>query len=427
MWSAYLDSNPLRAAATRTLGRASRRAYYGPFAPLRVRHLGKPALPGSKWVRVSNRVAGISPEEVRLIHLESNRRASAMALPRKRTWLGREVVGEVIEVGAGVRFLRQGDRVAWQLDQCCATYEIEPPCRHCAAGNYALCENRYLTGPEPIGAGWGDEMVLHEHQLFLVPDTMTDEQAALLDPTASALHAVLRHVPAPGSQSLIMGADVSALLVIQCLRAISPNAHITVVPRYNFQVEMATLNGANEVLYPDDGTSGAARLSGARHLKSRFGPDVLLGGFDVVYDTSGTQGSLQRSLQWVRDGGAVVLAGHSYAPAHLDFTPIWHREITVIGALTHGAETIAANAATMDSTPSNLVGTISLAASMIAERRLAPERLITHRFPMREVRQALATARDAERHRALKIILDAREMPTTIPLSVDMLLSESSS
>ena len=89
--------------------------------------------------------------------LEMDPHVAAQAAPRPaRIYLGREVVGEVVEVGPEVQFLRPGDRVAYQSDQCCATREIEPPCRQCAFGSYALCENRYLPGPQATGGGWSD-------------------------------------------------------------------------------------------------------------------------------------------------------------------------------------------------------------------------------------------------------------------------------
>src|SRR5262249_7599610 len=92
MWSAYFDTNPARGVTTRALGVASRRAYYGPFAPLRVRQLGRVSLPEYRWVRVQNTVAGISDDDLHVVHLNSDPRVSPMAVPRSsRVFLGREV------------------------------------------------------------------------------------------------------------------------------------------------------------------------------------------------------------------------------------------------------------------------------------------------------------------------------------------------
>lgn len=415
MWSVYLDTNPVRVGLARALGRASRRAYFGPWAPLRTRQLRTPALPGKRWVRVRNAMAGVSGWEVALALLQTDARVSPMALPRQhRVYLGREVCGEVVDVGSDVRFLRIGDRVAYQLDQCCETREIEPPCQFCAAGNYNLCENRYLPGPGAIGGGWGDEMVVHERQLFLVPDSLSDEQAALIEPAASALHAVLKRQPQPGENVLVIGAGTLGLLTTQTLRAMSPHVVITVLARHPFQVEMATHMGASRILYPEDGAAGVARYTGARHFRRRFGGELLIGGFDAVYDAVGTPSSVQNALRWVRAGGAVVLAGSHLAPMTLDMTPVWHQEVQLIGATGHGTERWPGNApfASWEGVDGGRVSTFALAAALMRERRLTPQRLITHRFPLREVRRAIEVARDKAQHKAIKVLLDIRDVPS---------------
>jgi threonine dehydrogenase-like Zn-dependent dehydrogenase len=426
MWSAYFDTSPARAVTTRVLGFSSRRAYYGPLAPLRTRGLARPQLPDQRWVRVRNIVAGVSRDDLALIHLTTDPRVSHTAAPRPaRIYLGREVVGEVIEVGPGVRFLRENDRVSYQFDKCCATQEIEPPCQHCATGNFGLCENRYLPGPDPVGGGWSDEMVLHERQLFLVPDNLSDEQAALLEPTARALHAVLRQPPPPGAQVLVVGADTDGLLVTQALRALAPNAAVTAQPEYPFQVELATLSGASRILYREDGTPGVARLTGAKHFKTRLGAELLVGGFDVVYDSLGTAASLQNALRWARDGGTVVLVGRQPRVMTVDLTPIWNREISIVGTLAHGAESWPDGIGPANwGVDGGRVSTFSLAAALIRDKRVLPERLITHRFPLREVRRAVATARDYPLHRATKVVLDARATLEPLINNVETLVQE---
>ncbi|HZC06661.1 MAG TPA: alcohol dehydrogenase catalytic domain-containing protein, partial [Ktedonobacterales bacterium] len=265
MYSVYLDLNPARALSVRTLGAASRRIYFSPVAPLRVRRMPTPALPDGGWVRVRNILAGMALDEVeRTITSMASGLAPTAAPQPRRIYLGREVVGEVIEVGPETRFLRVGDRVAYQSGQCCATREIEPPCRQCAMGAYALCENRYLPGPEQVGGGWSDEMVAHERQLFLVPDGMEVEQAALLEPTAAALHAALRYHPQVDDQALVLGAETHGLLLTQALRVMAPMLNITVAPEQGYQVEVATRMGATRILYPEDGVAAMARMTGAK-------------------------------------------------------------------------------------------------------------------------------------------------------------------
>lgn len=425
MWSVYLDTQPLRVNITTLLGRVSRRAYYGPLAPLRTRAMGRPPLPDMRWVRIRNRMAGIGGADLRLVHLEGNSRVAATSAPQPpRVYLGREVVGEVIEVGPATQFLRPGDRVAYQTDQCCATREMEPPCRQCAVGNYAFCEFRYLPGPQPIGGGWSDEMVLHENQVFLVPDSMTDEQAALLEPSAVAVHATMRRLPQPGEKVLVIGAGSIGLLTTQALHALGPEGmHITTVAQHAFQVEMAARMGATHVIYDEDLSAAVVRLTDAQRFAGRRGAELLVGGFDVVYDTVGSATSLQNALRWAHEGGTVVLVGAQARTLALDLTPIWYREVNLIGSWSHGTENApgARGAAALHTTRGGRESTFQLAAQLVRERQITPERLITHRFPLREVRRALETAHEKVDSRAIKVMLDMRD-PTGLDQPLDDLL-----
>jgi len=421
MWSVYLDSNPLRSGATHAIGLVSRRAHYGPLSPLHARQIRQAQLPGTQWVRVRNVRAGISSDDVARVLLRTEGGSAERALPRtRRTYLGREVCGEVTEVGSEVQFLRVGDRVAYQLDQCCATREIEPPCLHCAAGRYNLCENRYQPGPQAIGGGWGDEMIVHERQLFLVPDALSNEQAALLEPSATALHAVLRHAPQPRDNVLVIGAGTLGLLTIQAIRALSPHSSIIVEAEYPFQIEVANAMGASQVLSPGDGSAGVAKYTQAKRYK-RGRSELVIGGFDAVYDTIGTEGSVQNALRWVRGGGTIVLAGSHVSQLHLDLTPVWRQEIRVLGAYDHSTEYWPGNTvlAGWEAESGGRVSTFQLAAALMRERKLTPERLVTHRFALADVRHAIRVASDVQEHKSLKVLLDIHDAPVIPPHALD--------
>jgi threonine dehydrogenase-like Zn-dependent dehydrogenase len=280
-------------------------------------------------------------------------------------------------------------------------------------GAYALCENRYLPGSEQIGGGWGDEMVVHERQLFLVPDGMQAEQAALLEPTAVALHAALRYQPQVDDQALVLGAETHGMLISQALRVLSPLLNITVAPEQSYQVEVATRMGATRILYPEDGVAAIARMTGAKLYRGQIGAELLVGGFDVVYDTLGTEQSLRQALAWAREGGVVVLAARSLHWMRLDMSAVWNREVTLLGAYTHGAESWPGgdDSFSIGGSTGGRASTFALASEMLREQRLTPERLVTHRFPLSEVKTAITTVRDRVEHRAIKVLLDIQDIP----------------
>src|SRR5579862_5369305 len=84
MLSAYLDMTPLRTGTTRLLGGVSRRAYFGPLAPFRLTQLGRARLPGPRWVRVRNTLAGIADEDVARVCMQVDPRVSVQAAPQPR-------------------------------------------------------------------------------------------------------------------------------------------------------------------------------------------------------------------------------------------------------------------------------------------------------------------------------------------------------
>ncbi len=408
MWTSIIDLSPRRVILTNLLGRFWRGAYFSSFAPLQVQNVPRQALPGTQWVRVRNRLAGICGSDLHLVAADGDVRIAPAALPgHAHTYLGHEVVGEVIEIGDDVQRLQVGDRVVLQHGKNCLSSGVESPCRSCAAGNYGLCERGILPGPDSIGGGWSEEMLLHEQQLFRVPSDMSDLQAVLLEPTAVAVHTVLRHVPQAGERVLIIGAGTIGLLTLQVVRALSPQAEISVLARYPFQVEKATRMGAAHIIYPQDSYSGVQQATQAKLYKGILGNQMLLGGYDTIYDTIGTQRTVHNSLRWARAKGTIVLVGLSLHMMHIDLSPVWYQEVNLIGTMGQGMETWPLGSSEQRST-------FAITADLIMQGILKPEQLITHHFALNNYRQALMTALDKREQRAIKVIFDYSLLPASV-------------
>lgn len=408
MWTSTLELSPRRALLTQLLGRFWRGAYFSSLAPLQVRNLPRQPLPAPDWVRVRNRLAGICGSDLHMVYVDADVRIAPAALPsHAHSYPGHEVVGEVIEVGDEVRRLRAGDRVVLQSGRSCLSTGAQPPCPACASGNYNLCQRTDLAGPEQFGGGWSEEMLLHERQLFRVPSELSDEQAALLEPGAVAVHAVLRRLPAPGERVLIIGAGTIGLLTLQVAHALAPHATIDVVARYAYQVEQATRMGAEHIIYNQDSYSEVQQATGARLYTGMFGNKMLLGGYDVIYDTVGTRHTIQDALRWTRAQGSIVLVGADLHTMHVDLTPVWYQEVDLVGTMGHGVEIWPIGSGQRAST-------FSVAADLIISGHLHPEKLITHRFPLSDFRQALTAATGKARSRAIKVVFDFSLMPASV-------------
>ncbi|MGD2161687.1 MAG: zinc-binding dehydrogenase [Anaerolineales bacterium] len=357
-------------------------------SPVCVDELEEPELPGERWLRVRNFQCGICATDLSLVNVEADPRVAPAAEPGiQRIYLGHEAVGEVTEVAPGVSRFKVGDRVVIEARPVgspnCHTQEIDPPCRHCASGQSRLCENASLgRGPVGVGSGWSNTYTAHESELWPVPGSLTLDQAALIEPMAVSLHAVLRAMPEAGDKVLVIGAGNIGLLTLQALRAVAGSIHITVLARYPQQEQAARRFGADVVLAEGDLYSQLAEITAANYYQAPMNRGLLLGGFDVVYDSVGKQQTITDALRWARAGGKVVLVGSTLKPLNVDLTPVFYQEVDLIGSLTFGIE----------SWNGRKVHTFDLVIEMLEEGLLSDAGMITHRFPFDQYRQAIHTA-----------------------------------
>lgn len=399
MQTVYVEKSISRIALTKMLAPFRNDVYFSRLSHVRSGQING-RLPGSRWVRVENQLAGICGSDLHLLYADADLRVAPATLPsNQRIYLGHEILGQVAEIGPAVTTLTVGDRVTLQYNiGCCLSEEIDPPCRYCAEGNAYLCENATECQSYPIGGGWGQGFLAHEAQLFRVPNTLSDDEAVLLEPAAVGVHAVLRRPPQAGQHALVLGCGIIGLLTLQAVRAIAPEAQITAIARYPHQAVAARRLGADHVLTGKGDIYGmVAQLTGARRYKGSLGSQMLVGGFDVIYDCVGKARTVEDALRWARAGGAVVVVGIDLNRLKLDLTPVWYYEVDLLGSMISGAETW----------NGERLSTFELAARWFAEGKLTADGLITHRFPLADLRKAIETASDKS-SRSIKVVFDLR-------------------
>lgn len=358
-----------------------------------------PPLPGPEWVRVRPILSGICGTDMALL----TGRASAILSPFASfpAVLGHEVLGSVAEVGGAAAGVAVGQRVVLDPLLGCAVRGL-PPCRWCVAGQVGLCE-RTAEGafaPAPmlgfcrdLPGGWSEELVAHASQLHPVPDGMPDETAALVEPFSVALHGVLAAPFEAGERVLVVGGGTMGLCAAAALRMVAPAVEVTLVARHPAQRQMAQRLGVGAVA--TDALEAAVERTGARRFQPLVGTDVLIGGFDRVYDCVGSAGSLDAALRTARPGGRVVVLGGPGEIAGLDWTLVWTRELRIVGSYVYGREE------SIDGQPH----TMDVALRLLADHPELPVgELITHRFDLGEWRMAMAAALDRRGSGALKIV-----------------------
>lgn len=401
MQSIYIEVNVPRVLAVRALQRVWKDVVFSRFSPLRCAKFAMPALPGPGWVRVRPLLSGICGSDLHLVQTRADLDVAPAALPsNQRMFLGHEVVGRIVDVGAAVTRFQPGDRVALRtVDLGCAVKELDPPCRSCAAGNYSLCEDvgEHLERlPRDMGAGWSDSFLAHQSQLYAPPADLSDEQVMLLEPAACALHGVLRRLPAAGSRVLVMGSGTIGLFTIMAVKFLQPNCTVLATARHGFQSVLARQAGADDVIDPRAAPQEIARALGARFYRGHAGGWMTLGGLDAVFDCVGSHDTITSALRLTRSRGAVVVIGVDLQPRRVDYTPVWYQEVDLIGSIGHGHENWnGAGCSTFD-----------LATQMFRTAPFDPARLITHRFALSQFPAAIAAARDKGRSGAIKVVFD---------------------
>jgi threonine dehydrogenase-like Zn-dependent dehydrogenase len=242
--------------------------------------------------------------------------------------------------------------------------------------------------------------VRHESQLFPVPDGIDDEAAVLFEPAASSLHAVLRRPPPSGARVLVLGGGMIGLGIVAALAALRRDLSTTVLTRHGFQAERALALGAAHAA-GHDGSEPYAALAASlatevvgRGRRNRY----LHDGFDAVFDAVGSAGTLHDALRFCRPRGSVVLVGVNLYPGVLDRTPLWRREIEIVGAVGHGEDELDGERCT----------TYRRVADWVRDGRLSLAGLVTHRFRLDDYRRALRAACRKATSGAIRVAFDFR-------------------
>jgi threonine dehydrogenase-like Zn-dependent dehydrogenase len=242
------------------------------------------------------------------------------------------------------------------------------------------------------GGGWSSALVAHETQLHAVPDSLSDEAAVMIEPTACAVHAALAaagpsSADLSGATVVVLGAGTLGLCTLAALRSLALAGTIIVGAKHAEQRDLARQLGASVVATPDE-----VRRAVRRATRSLGVGRTLTGGADVVVDCVGSAESLSEALAVVRPRGRIVLVG---MPGHvsLDLTPLWHREVQLTGAYAYGREAGGAR-------------TFQLAADLVAEAELG--RLVSALYPLERYTEAIEHAASAGRRGAVKVAFDLR-------------------
>lgn len=288
---------------------------------------------------------------------------------------GHEWVGQISATAADVKHVQDGDRVAIGAAHPCGR------CTACQRGNTSHCELVFAgaTGQGPMAAahgGFARAIAFDASRLYQVPPGVTDEQAALLEPTTVAVHALRRTPINLGDRVIVIGGGPIGLLVLQAAHLSGAGCCVLLEPEPARRALGASL-GADLTLDP-----GAADFEEA--LTRYIGSD----GADVVFECAGVASTIQTSVNLVRRGGVVSLVGVAASQATIE-PAIWLiKEPRLVSSIAYLAEDF------------------DIAKDLVARGRIQTEPLHTSTVSLREM--SAAFDRLVEHPTEVKILVDPR-------------------
>ncbi|PKV91930.1 2-desacetyl-2-hydroxyethyl bacteriochlorophyllide A dehydrogenase [Amycolatopsis echigonensis] len=261
---------------------------------------------------------------------------------------GHEFSGEIVELGADVPAeWKVGDRVAVDPSIYCGY------CTPCRSGHGNLCANWNATG-DTVNGAFAEYVAVPADTCYRMPDSMTWEQGALVEPVSCAVHGVRRIGVEAGERFLVVGAGTMGLIMQQLL--LRAGAHVTMVDRNAARLPRATDLGATAV------GSDVSELDDER--------------FDAAVDCTGAAPAIEAAFNALHRGGRLLVFGVAPAEARVALSPfrIYNDEITIVGSMA-------------------VLNSYGNALDLVANGYIDTEALITDTLPLEQYPEALAKMR----------------------------------
>ncbi len=228
--------------------------------------------------------------------------------------LGHECAGRVVETGKQVTGLMPGDLVALEPGVPCGT------CEFCRSGRYNICPNVHFLGARPWLNGAFSKYVSHPARwTYKLPDSMDTIEGALLEPLVVGMHAAGRAGIQLGQSALILGAGCIGLMTLEACLARGIRK-IAVADLYSNRLAMANKIGAEYTIH-----------TASENLIAQASAITGGAGFDVVFESTGSQAAAGMTPALVKRGGKIVMVGNIFGETPFNFFQTNAKEVDIIG------------------------------------------------------------------------------------------------
>lgn len=227
--------------------------------------------------------------------------------------LGHEFSGQVVEVGEGVEGIEEGDRIVVEPIYACGE------CDACRQGLYNLCDKMGFFGLSGGGGGFSEYAVIPAEMIHKIPDSVSFEQGALVEPAAVALHAVRQSKLQVGDTAAVFGTGPIGLLVIEALKAAGAS-DIYAVELSEERKKLAAELGAI-VIDPRE-------FDAVDEIQKRTN-----GGVDVSYEVTSVPAVLNQAIQSTKINGETMIVSIFETESSIHPQDIVMKERTVTGII----------------------------------------------------------------------------------------------
>jgi len=268
--------------------------------------------PGPGQVKIRVQYAGICGSDLKFLeaHLPTGSKI------RPPVVLGHEGWGIVTETGEEVTNLRIGDRVAAET-----TLTACGMCRYCRTGRLSMCPTREGLGSRANGY-FAEYLIARASGCHKIPDNMSDRAAALLEPLACAVNAVLQVCSVrPGEVAVVFGPGTIGLCVAQLLKLSGAYVIMVGTSHGKRRLEVARRLGVDRVLIADEQDVVGEIVD----LTNNYGADI-------AYECVGSGKAFEDALHSLRKLGRLVVAASPLSEIKFDARSFHTKQINMIGA-----------------------------------------------------------------------------------------------
>ena len=281
---------------------------------------------------------------------------------------GHEVSGVIADLGAQVESFSQGDTVVFMPQVTCGTCY---PCRH---GMYHICDNLKVMGFQTSGAAQ-EYFPVKAEMVLKLPETVSLDHAALVEPIAVAVHALARFGNVAGLNVLVLGAGTIGNLVAQVAVA-SGAKRVMITDVSPYKLEKARQCGLEYVV-------NAAQEDLGQAIQSTFGPDKA----DLILECVGVQDTITQAVTNARKGSPIVVVGVFGEKPVVDLGLLQDRELSLIGTLMYQKKDY------------------ERAIELVTNGKLHLDQMVTHRFPFEDYLHAYQAIESSD-GKYMKVMID---------------------